>query len=77
MKRINVIYDGEMYSIGDRELDAVKAEVEAAQSSVTPVWLSVNSGEGVLQQTELLIVPGVGIALTPIDPHDPSVLDGS
>lgn len=71
MKRINVIYEGAHYSIGDRELSAVEAEIEEAVASGRPHWLNVNHGEGALRKTRLLIMPGVSIALMGIDPEEP------
>lgn len=66
MSRINVIYDGIPFSISDRELSAVKVEIEGALASGTHHWLRVNQGEGSVQPAELLITASTSIALLPI-----------
>jgi hypothetical protein len=68
MKRIYVYYEGVPFTIAGRELSDVKDEIERALATGAPHWLKVNHGEGTLRQTELLIAPGIGIAVTPIDP---------
>ena len=70
MKRVNIIYAGLQYSIGDRELSAIEAEIEDAITSNEPRWLDVNFGEGSLRKTRLLITTGIGIALIGIDPDE-------
>lgn len=67
MKRINVIYQGDAYSIADRAVDEVKAEIDRALESGRPHWMQVNHGEGLLRPTEILITAGVGIAIMGID----------
>lgn len=73
MKRINVLYDGCEYSIGDRDLSVVRQEISDAVGSGKPYWLHANFGAGSVRLAELLITPGVGISLMGIDPHE----DGS
>lgn len=70
MKRINIIYGGLQYSIGDRELSAIEAEIDEAITSNEPRWLDVNFGEGSLRKTRLLITRGIDIALIGIDPDE-------
>lgn len=65
MKRIDVLYDGGSYSIGGRELQEVRAEIEAILRSEKPGWLKVNYGEGKPQPAELLIAAGCRISLMP------------
>ena len=65
MKRIDVLYDGRSYSIGQEEYGAVKAAITAAATGAA-TWISVNHGEGRPQPAELLIGPGIPIALLPI-----------
>lgn len=68
MKRIQVYYEGIRFTIADRELDEVKSEIEDALNTGVARWLAVNHGEGTLRETEILIAPGIGIGLMPIDP---------
>ncbi|WP_213815310.1 hypothetical protein [Glaciihabitans sp. dw_435] len=67
MKRINISYDGGHYTIGNRELSAVQAEIEAAIVSGKPHWLRVNHGEGSFQDADLLITPSTHIVLMGIE----------
>jgi hypothetical protein len=67
VKRIHVYYEGVRYTIADRELTEVKNEIEGALADGSPHWLQVNHGEGTLRKTELLIAPGIGIGVMPID----------
>ena len=66
MKRIDIIYDGVAYSVGNRELEDVKAEIAAAIVSGKPGWLHVNQGGGIPRATDLLITAATHIALIPI-----------
>ncbi|RFA16616.1 hypothetical protein B7R22_03870 [Subtercola boreus] len=66
MKRINIIYGGETYSIGDRELDDVLADIASGLAATEPQWLSVNYGEGVPRKALLLLTAGVDIAVIPV-----------
>ena len=66
MKRIEIVYDGERYSIGEQDLADLRATVERAQTSSEPVWLEVFRDEGRPQPAQLLLVPGVPIALIPV-----------
>jgi len=67
MKRIHLYYDGFIYSVAGRELDELKSEIEQALTSGSPHWLKVNHGEGTLREAQLLIAPGVGLALSPME----------
>lgn len=69
MKRIDILYDGVPYSIGQDNYDAVKAAITAAATG-DAAWITVNRGEGRPQPAELLIGPGIPIALLPISPDD-------
>jgi hypothetical protein len=70
MKRVNVFYGGLPYSIGNRSVEDVQAEIEAGLDSGARAWLTVNSSEGLVQETKLLITPGVDIALVGIEDPD-------
>jgi hypothetical protein len=69
MKRIDVLYDGALYSIGHEDYDAVKAAITSAATG-SATWITVNHGEGRPQPAELLIGPGIPIALLPITLDD-------
>lgn len=68
MKRIDVIYGGIRYTIAHREVAELKAEIADALSAGVPHWLAVNHGEGTLHEAELLITPGVDLAVMGLDP---------
>ena len=67
MKRIYITYGGIEYTIAHADLDEVKVTVLNAHLSGTPVWLRVNHGEGTYLETDLLIAPGISVAVTGID----------
>jgi hypothetical protein len=69
IKRIDITYDGASYSIGDRDPDELKIEIDEAVASGRPYWLRVNQGGGIPRATDLLITASTHIALTPI--HEP------
>lgn len=64
MKRIYVIYEGTTYSVSGREPEDLRQEIMQAARSGEPHWLRVNYGEGTPAATDLLLAPGVGIALS-------------
>jgi hypothetical protein len=64
MKRVDVQYDGEHYSIGGRELSEVQDEVARGLDSGRTTWLEVNYGEGKSRPAVLALSPGVTIALS-------------
>lgn len=65
MKRIDVYYDGHLYSVGERELEDLQRVVSDAQTG-TGTWLLVNDGEGTRRDAYLWISAGTSIALVPI-----------
>jgi hypothetical protein len=71
MKRVDIKYDGTEYSIGNRDAEDVRAEIDAKLASPEAGWLAVNSGEGRLQPAQLLITPGIAFALIDIDDSQP------
>jgi hypothetical protein len=71
MKRIGIIYAGREFSIGEESFQQMKADIEEAMRSGRSVWISVNHGEGRPQPTELLVGPGIPIAIMPI-PDEPA-----
>lgn len=75
MKRIGIIYGGRDFSIGQQEFDRMKAEIEAAHRDGRAVWIRVNHGEGRPQPADLLVGPGIPIALLPIPDEPPTEAD--
>jgi hypothetical protein len=65
MKRIDIVYGGELYSVGGREFEEVRQEVVEGVTA-GPQWLRVNDGEGMRREAFLLLMPGVPIALIPV-----------
>lgn len=65
MKRIDIYYGGEHYSVGGRDLEDVRREVVEGIAS-PPQWLEVNDGEGEVRTAYLLLSPGVPLAVVPI-----------
>lgn len=66
MKRIAVVYGGIDYTVADRDLDDLRAEIAAAVSSGEPYWLLVNRGEGMPRDAHLLITAGTDLALVTV-----------
>jgi hypothetical protein len=69
VKRIDILYDGVHYSVGQENYDAIKAAITAAATG-DAAWITVNRGEGRPQPAEILIGPGIPVALLPISPAD-------
>ena len=67
MKRISINYGGLDYTIANQDLEVVKAQILQGQTFGPPLWLRVNHGEGSYQETDLLIAPGIPIAIAGID----------
>ncbi|WP_127819146.1 hypothetical protein [Microbacterium sp. CPCC 204701] len=69
MKRIDIYYGGEHYSVGGRDLGDVAQEIVDGIAS-GPRWLEVNDGEGEARTAFLLLSAGVPVAVVPI-PDEP------
>ncbi|WP_378145137.1 hypothetical protein ACFJGV_16600 [Cnuibacter sp. UC19_7] len=67
MKRVNIFYGGRQYSLSDREIGELQAEINAGITADQPTWLEVNVGEGRYQPAHLLLTPGVDLVLVPIE----------
>lgn len=70
MKRINILYDGKQYSVSNRDVDEMKEQIRAAVESAVPTWLEVNVGEGKYKRADILLSPGVTVAVIGIDADD-------
>jgi hypothetical protein len=66
---MEILYDGVQYSVGQENSDAIKAAITAAATGQAS-WITVNRGEGRPQPAELLIGPGIHVALLPVSPDD-------
>jgi hypothetical protein len=64
--RVEVIYDGHDYSIGNRDATSVRDEIEEALRSGIPYWLEVQRGEGDYTPAHLLIAPGIPFAVSDV-----------
>jgi hypothetical protein len=67
VKRISIAYGGISYTVADTDVDELKNQILAVHTSGTPMWLRVNHGEGSYRETDLLIAPGISVAVTGID----------
>jgi hypothetical protein len=65
MKRIDVIYGGQLFSVGGRTVTGLTGEITQAVRDGGG-WLAVNDGEGERRDALLFIGPGVPIAVIPI-----------
>jgi hypothetical protein len=68
VNRIDIVYGGKPYSLRDRTIESVQAEIDEAVSSGAPYWLRVNSGEGRTEDAYLLIAPAVPFAMVNVRP---------
>lgn len=80
MKRIDIHYGGQLYSVGGRTVESVISDIDAA-SRDGGGWLTVNDGEGERREAQLFVGPGVPIAVVPIPdqptgiPQDPMTME--
>ncbi|MEJ1155174.1 hypothetical protein [Microbacterium marmarense] len=70
MKRIDIVYGGERFSIGNRDIETLKQEIRSGLATGHH-WLVVNDGEGEFHSAYLSISPGVPLALIPVPDHEP------
>jgi hypothetical protein len=70
MKRIDIHYGGQTYSVGGRDFAEFRAEVEEGMRAGTH-WIVVNDGEGARRDAHLLLTPGTPIVLIPIPDEAP------
>lgn len=69
MKRVEIIYGGHLFTVADTDPAAIEAQISDALHTGTPLWLTVNQGEGSLRESRILITAGVSVSLTGIDPN--------
>jgi hypothetical protein len=70
VKRVNIMYGGAQYSVGQADVEAIKATIEEAHATGSPRWISVNFGEGRPQPADLLVGPGIPVSIIPIPSDD-------
>lgn len=75
MKRIGIIYAGSDFSVGQEDFEQLKADIEESTRSGRSMWIRVNHGEGRPQHAELLIGPGIPIALIPVADESPNAAE--
>ncbi len=66
IKRVDIYYNGTKYSLGEVDVETIKAQIETAVTTNQPLWLWVNQGGGEPRPSELLITAATQIALIPI-----------
>ncbi|MDY0911105.1 hypothetical protein [Microbacterium sp. CFBP9034] len=76
MKRIDIIYGNEHYSVGGRTLESLTQEIAEGLASGHG-WLQVNDGEGAPRVAYLLLTPGVNLSIVPIPDTATPDHDGS
>jgi hypothetical protein len=74
VNRIDIVYGGKPYTLGDRTVESVRAEIAEAVASGVPSWLRVNSGAGRYQDAYLLISAGTPVAIVDVQPNGPDVV---
>jgi len=63
MKRVDIEYLGQSYTLPNTSAEHVRHEVEKGFATGKPFWLRVNHGEGKPQPVDLLLTPGVGLTV--------------
>jgi hypothetical protein len=63
VKRVDLLYGGDRYSVAGRDIADLQKEIGDAVDAGRSHWLRVNSGEGILEPAYLLVSPGVPLAL--------------
>jgi len=74
VNRIDIVYGGKPYTLGDRTVESLRLEITEAVASGVPTWLRVNSGAGRYQDAYILISPGTAIAIVDVQPNGPDVV---
>ncbi|MDJ0323489.1 hypothetical protein QMG61_06905 [Cryobacterium sp. PH31-AA6] len=69
MRRVDIVYGGQQYSLAGRTIESIQAEVLKAFTDGTPYWLRVNSGGGRFEDAYLLIAPGIPFAVLNVKPE--------
>jgi len=70
-RRIAIQYGDAEFAVSGRELDEVKAEIEAGMKAQTPTWLKVAIGQGRATEAFLLLAPGIPISVWQVNIDGP------
>jgi hypothetical protein len=70
VKRVNIMYGGAQYSVGQADVEAIKSAIEEAYATNSARWITVNYGEGRPQPADLLVGPGIPVSIIPIPSDD-------
>lgn len=77
MKRVEVHYQGRIYSIANTSIESVRETVDQALRGAGSHWLQVQNGEGLGQEASILITPGTSISIVNPTPSGTSDLGQS
>ncbi|NQX17287.1 hypothetical protein [Rathayibacter sp. VKM Ac-2857] len=70
MKRVDILYDGTVFTVSNRTVEEFQAEVDAALAAPAPQWLTVNYGEGRANTALILITPFTALTIITNDFDD-------
>jgi hypothetical protein len=70
VNRVNIMYGGAQYSVGQADVEAIKSAIEEAYATNSARWITVNYGEGRPQPADLLVGPGIPVSIIPIPSDD-------
>jgi hypothetical protein len=77
VKRVNIMYGGAQYSVGQADVEAIKEAIDRAHERGLADWITVNFGEGRPQPAQLLVGPGIPVSIVPIPSDDPDPVEGA
>jgi len=77
MKRVEVHYQGRIYSIANASIESVRETVDQALRGAGSHWMQVQNGEGLGQDAFILITPGIPISIVNPTPAGSSDLGQS
>lgn len=75
MKRIDILYGGDLFSINEREVDELRAEIDDMIADGGG-WLTVNMGDHTRREAHLRLTAHTHVVLAPVpageeEPGDP------
>lgn len=77
MRRLDILYNGAPYTVSNRTAEQFQADVEAALTSSTPQWLTVNHGEGRANSALILITPFSSLTILTNDAEEDVASDAA
>jgi len=69
MTTIDLVYDGHQYTVPDADLDQLRQHVLDVVAGAPAFWLTANHGAGSYRPVELLVAPGVALAVSVAPPQ--------